>query len=878
MKYGDTLRQRSIPAWGHYNIDYDDIKHLIKEHTTPGNGKAVSIPGQGSVSESKFEDLLYAIFCEQHQRIELFVKSKTGEIERRLDHLSQQLQRLRSSEQSNCSGVVPAKKLARYARIEEDTVKTGEEIRSLSRFVGAQRLGFSKLLKKYKKWTRSSGLERRLKEDILGKPGCLSKENLGYLLDHYTDLLQEVRSTIRSPAPFTTPKHTLSSGAITLQQREPSAAVISRIQAAVENGLDVDFDTTFATLPRGDKGSRAVYWVHIDHLVELQVLLLQKFRLYMSRTRVGRSYSSASSQVPSWKSSVSRNDSQQEKDDCYGFCIVDDEDAFAHKQSSSTISDTEDAVELNSRGSGSARWNSTQDANIIVDTTPNGAPKKMNAAVMAKVKRKHLPAFLNTSTPFPGRRPSTAISEDGSVASENDGAIDHVRTWLSEHDKVKPLAGVCAKRMRFVGLEIDQTHGQWATLDQSIFMKRSLADQLADNDWSITARKESFSFPHAVLEVRQEGQYMEDLVQLLDKSHLVERVRGFSLETHAVWVCCKPRSMTSPYWMPLLKRDIRKVPDNARVPPRRRMSAIANSPEPALSRPPSRSTSMMDNSSSTLMGQGSTPLSSPPATDDFQPPSRQAFKEKRKRSALRREHPLSKDTTASGPGGAQNRYWSEYDHPESGDEEDGYYIYVDPNASIKFPGQEVIEVVYGKFKSLLKPMSSRANETVISPDRAWSDGDESATSSDESPLLYRTQYGTATVPRPQRGKRKTLRFPWDTPENTKAPQHSLADELIFQHQARERLKLHIYVASVIVSLTVLSFGAILAATGRKRLRGEVDAGVLLSVVVSATSAAIGVGTMVSRQDRLSWWHRGAMLVVVSALSMADAALLAWVLT
>jgi hypothetical protein len=66
------------------NIDYDDIKLLIKEHTTPGKGKATSVPGQGNEAEHEFESLLFSLFSEQHSRITLFVKSKTGEIGLRL--------------------------------------------------------------------------------------------------------------------------------------------------------------------------------------------------------------------------------------------------------------------------------------------------------------------------------------------------------------------------------------------------------------------------------------------------------------------------------------------------------------------------------------------------------------------------------------------------------------------------------------------------------------------------------------------------------------------------------------------------------------------------------------------------------------------------
>ena len=65
-------------------MDYDSIKRLIKEHTTPNRTKAISIPGQGDAVESDFEEALFQLFVEQHDRICLFVKSKSGEIDRRL--------------------------------------------------------------------------------------------------------------------------------------------------------------------------------------------------------------------------------------------------------------------------------------------------------------------------------------------------------------------------------------------------------------------------------------------------------------------------------------------------------------------------------------------------------------------------------------------------------------------------------------------------------------------------------------------------------------------------------------------------------------------------------------------------------------------------
>lgn len=66
------------------NIDYDDIKRYIKDETTPGKGKAVSVPGRNDEKLQQFESSLFDTLKDQHLRIDLFVRSKAGEIQRRL--------------------------------------------------------------------------------------------------------------------------------------------------------------------------------------------------------------------------------------------------------------------------------------------------------------------------------------------------------------------------------------------------------------------------------------------------------------------------------------------------------------------------------------------------------------------------------------------------------------------------------------------------------------------------------------------------------------------------------------------------------------------------------------------------------------------------
>lgn len=66
------------------NIDYNELKHLIKAHTSRDRGQAITIPGQDDGHSQVFEELFYKELYDQHDRVDLFVKSKADEISRRL--------------------------------------------------------------------------------------------------------------------------------------------------------------------------------------------------------------------------------------------------------------------------------------------------------------------------------------------------------------------------------------------------------------------------------------------------------------------------------------------------------------------------------------------------------------------------------------------------------------------------------------------------------------------------------------------------------------------------------------------------------------------------------------------------------------------------
>lgn len=66
------------------NVDYNELKNLIKANTTKDQAKAIAIPGQVDSQLERFEALFFNELSNQHDRVDLFVKSKADEVHRRL--------------------------------------------------------------------------------------------------------------------------------------------------------------------------------------------------------------------------------------------------------------------------------------------------------------------------------------------------------------------------------------------------------------------------------------------------------------------------------------------------------------------------------------------------------------------------------------------------------------------------------------------------------------------------------------------------------------------------------------------------------------------------------------------------------------------------
>lgn len=724
----------------------------------------------------------------------------------------------------------------------------------------AQRIGFTKILKKYKRWTKDRELSQVFKEEISNQPDSLFQLDLSYLLDQYIEVLGALRSVFEADGTTTASSDSTSA--------RSSAARISR---SLEKGEQIDFDVTLATVPMGSNGNKATYWVHPDHIVEVQVLLLQQMRLYTGGPRSATRNGSIRPTPNRRHSSTANIDKHFGNEDDVALVVLDHAEAFAIKQNASTIGSSEETQgNTGTKAAGHVRCVASGSAAVVLCTGADAQPAQIKTA---KLERKALQDFLDSSAEY-----KIFQRRDSHKGKENGSSIDDptaIRQWLKEHKSTKPIAGAVSKRTRFIGLHNNYTGGIWATLDRDVFLKDSLHKDLEREDWVTAARSHSATFPHAILEVRREGNHAASLIQALDRSYLVERVRGFSLEAHAVWICCKPSVMSAPLWIPLLEKDIRKLPELVRR--RSRKTRCSTTDSPTQSSPPHTSTSntSYDGQSSPLASRnGESSVTS--AQEYVDPPTLQAFRKKHRRPYADYPPPIARADTEPE---VQQRYWNEYDHPE--DEETGYYIYIDPNAIVKFPGQELFEAWAKKTREIFGIQTTKERASFSTHSDASTD-DENETV-DESPITgAAANYGTIASNRQTQhdsyfgtlfGSLRDPRHDIDIIHERR----SLLGELEIRQHKTEMTKLRFYLTCLATAIVIDIILGLMIVTSRRKERGVVDAVVLFGTIVTLILCIVAVLSMRTRRERLGWVHQGAVTCIAGSVVALDILLLLWVM-
>ncbi|KAF2013792.1 hypothetical protein BU24DRAFT_247180 [Aaosphaeria arxii CBS 175.79] len=655
-----------------------------------------------------------------------------------------------------------------------------------------------------------------------------------------------------------------------------SQGAAATLAQAIESGSDVEFDVALSTTPLGSRGNTAMYWIHVDHIVEVQVLLLQQLRPHSSRPGSSRASPHA---TPHRRISTATVDGYFGKEDDVGMIVLDQLEFFVPKQNASTVSASEGATgRTRAQAAGYVHWTG-EEASVIV-RGPEGGFGGLKTAI---IKRKLVESFLDTPNSFADIPEAESYDANGKHGdSKKTGSV---RQWLSGHKNIRPIAGLCSKRTRFVGLQNSSSGGIWATLDRDIAFKESVQTDLCSHEWASEARKGAHRFGHAVLEIRREGGYPESLIQRLDNSHLVQRVHGYSLETHAVWSCHKPAAMSPPVWISLLDQDLLKVPAPVKK-RRRRQAATVPDTQSNSSRPDTSpsAASLTDGQSTPFTSRhDETPGTS--ASEMMNVPSLQAFRKKRRRPFAEYPPPIESEEPPQRQG-----YWNEYDNPES--EDDGYYIYVDPDASMGFPGQEMFEDLARKAKRFFwRKNTSEQSPLLIAAEYPSSDDELETAGEPAASNSRRHNYGAIDPVEGQRSQGgywsslfRSFRDPARDAETLDSLHRQSALERqtlmarlqVRQHQG-EMAKLQTYISCLGAAVVLDIVLCVLAKTSRRKLRGEVDVAIILGTLCNLLLLLTAVVTIQTRHDHIGWIHQGTVYIMVIGMVVVDILLFRWAL-
>ncbi|KAJ9653260.1 hypothetical protein H2198_007563 [Neophaeococcomyces mojaviensis] len=620
MKFGETLYDRS-PRFPNQNLPYNELKHVIKRRTSEGVAATpLPIPGQSAHRWSLLEEDLFRMLKGEHDNIALFLRSKSGEIDRRLSYLEKSVKAAKRS--VNVYSGRPTLLARKYQRLAYDAEQISEDIQALTQYAAVQKTAFRKILKKYKKWTNSDGLQTRMENEVFSE-GQLQIDQTEQMKKLSTQLsrIAELENTMLNQAPTRQDRKSVASQ---MSLESP----VSQISNAAQTSL-LHFDSAMASVPFGEAAGTATYWIHMDNLDEAMVLLLRYMRDANVPSRLSRADSATSV-----KSDLSNLNHVQDSKEVHA-AFFDNAQRF--------IQDT--SAHSPSKAALVARWSAGKEA--VVDLSD--MQLRSDAKTTLTVRRKELMPVLDRS------EVSTKDKK-----SSNTVNLRTIKDWLSQHRDVKPLAHSQSSRSRYLGITNSAEVGTFAVLDAHVSFSPYFRDIMS----SMPRSTDSNPFPHAVLEIRWEFGRRPEVVRAFDATHLAEKVEGFTLESAAI--LSQNASLNKPSWSERLSEDIRKVP---KVRSRRQVPSGLTS-GPSSTDGPSESIFSIPEGQSTA-GSETSPIasirgaSSPVASD--QP------RKKRKRARI--------DAQVESPGHQQSaRYYSEYDDPDSDlYQTEAYTIYVDPN-------------------------------------------------------------------------------------------------------------------------------------------------------------------------------------------------------
>ncbi|KIW95203.1 uncharacterized protein Z519_03787 [Cladophialophora bantiana CBS 173.52] len=659
MKFGDSFYQRSVPEWAAYNFNYNGMKQLIKQRTSPNLFGPVEIPVQGKSRWEETDKVLLNHLRDQYDNITLFLRMKRGEIDRRLSSLKKQIAVLRTYGDERMLEVdaVAGIRSRKYRKLTRECEELGDLIQKVARFASAQKIAFRKILKKYTKWTGSTTLQTRMDVEVFSS---------NQLQTDYSDYLQELAeqtATLTEKLAIPTlKKHPQQPPSGQLQQDRISASglrsPISKINNAI-NQAPAAFDAAVMTVPYGEAAGSAFYWIHTDNLDEARAIIQRHMKKDDTVAPTPSRTSSNASLTTQRNTSLSMSNNNSRTH----MVFFDNAQRFVKDQSSVRPS----KIAL------SAYWTCAQDASVtLAGLSPTSSGEK---ALL--LDREDLVIALDRDSRLTG----------GSKEATT------IQRYLIEHRDVKPLAEVRTYRTRYSGMTNTADVANWATLDTSISFGAVDMQHLGELH---PFPQDGDTFPHATLHIRWEFARTPAVVRALDESHLAYRVYDFTLEDMAIRKVHKDLPQSP--WQSLLEKDITKLPlprlgetashlFRLRTANRVRVNATDLS---GTSSGPSSSEGHADSVFSAAT-RGHDSITSDEARNTEAVTSPLESKSLSSKKAQKRARIVVPE-----PRPSPIRYWNEFDDGDSDTNlEESYVIYLDPNE----PTFPAISKAWGTLKS-----------------------------------------------------------------------------------------------------------------------------------------------------------------------------------
>lgn len=202
------------------------------------------------------------------------------------------------------------------------------------------------------------------------------------------------------------------------------------------------------------------------------------------------------------------------------------------------------------------------------------------------------------------------------------------------------------------------------------------------------------------------------------------------------------------------------------------------------------------------------------------------------------------------------RSWNEYDDGSEAGDNEPYTIYVDSNNS-SFPGCEIMRNALGKLTASIRGASQKL-QSIFSPNQS---------ALERRPLLPQHN-GHANIYTHSNNTETDLETDADGDDSssTDFPSGYAVHYATFPSMEDQRLSAYqetvLFLGSIacyITSLILLFIASILMATGRHKLRIEVDLGVVIAVVTSIFFAILGLASMSYRE------RKGSLSIILASI-------------